>query len=155
MDLINPIVRQWRQDASDDPDAFWGRAAEMLPWFRKWDTVFEWNYPTFKWFVGGKTNIAYNCLDYHVKRGWGGHAALIYANERGERRVFTYAQLLYEVERIAAALRGMGVQKGDRIAIYMPICPEAIALMLAVLRVGAIHIVVFAGFGAGALADRI
>jgi acetyl-CoA synthetase len=155
MELINPIVRRWREDATNDPDGFWGRAAEALPWFRKWDTVFEWNYPTFKWFSGGLTNIAYNALDHHVQRGWGGHAALVYVTERGEHRVFTYAQLLHEVKRLAAALRGMGVQKGDRIAIYMPTCPEAIMLMLACLRMGAIHIVVFAGFGAGALADRI
>ncbi|MBI5879818.1 MAG: acetate--CoA ligase [Chloroflexi bacterium] len=155
MDLMNPLVRRWKQDATDNPDAFWGRAAEALPWFRKWDSVFDWQYPTFKWFSGGRTNIAYNALDHHVRRGWGGHAALIYASERGERRVFTYAQLLRETEQIAAALRGMGIQKGDRIAIYMPTAPEAIALMLACLRIGAIHIVVFAGFGSGALADRI
>jgi acetyl-CoA synthetase len=155
MELINPLVRRWREDATHDPDGFWGRAAEALPWFRKWDKVFEWNYPTFKWFSGGLTNIAYNALDVHVQRGWGGHAALIYVTERGERRVFTYAQMWHEVKRLAAALRGMGVQQGDRVAIYMPTCPEAIALMLACLRIGAIHIVVFAGFGAGALADRI
>ena len=102
-----------------------------------------------------QTNLAYNALDYHVKRGWGGHTALIYFNERGERRIFTYAQLLYEVERVAAALRGMGINKGDRLTIYMPTCPEAIILMLATVRIGAIHSVVFAGFGAKALGDRI
>src|SRR6185436_9992642 len=101
------------------------------------------------------TNIAHNALDYHVARGWGGHTALIYLNERGERRVFSYAMLLHEVERVAAALRGMGIRPGDRITVYMPTCPEAIVLMLAIVRVGAIHSVVFAGFGAGALADRI
>ncbi len=155
MDLINPIVRRTREDATADPEGFWGRAAEQLPWFRKWDRVFEWNYPTFKWFAGGTTNIAYNCLDRQVALGRAGSAALIYANERGERRVFTYAQMKHEVERIAAALRGMGIRKGDRIAIYMPTCPEAIMLMLAALRIGAIHMVVFAGFGSGALADRV
>jgi len=155
MDLINPIVRRWRQEATDDPDAFWGRAAEQLPWFRKWDKVFDWHYPTFEWFSGGRTNLAYNCLDHHVAHGRGGQAALIYANERGERQVFTYAQMKHEVERIAAALRGLGIQKGDRIAVYMPLTPEAVMLMLAIVRIGAIHMVVFAGFGAGALADRI
>ena len=155
MDLINPIVRRWQQDAAADPDAFWARAAEQLPWFRTWDRVFEHEYPTFRWFVGGETNIAYNCLDRHVAAGWGGHTALIFANERGERRQFTYAQLRHEVERTAAALRGMGIGKGDRVTVYMPNCPEAITLMLAAVRIGAIHIVVFAGFGAGALADRI
>jgi acetyl-CoA synthetase len=155
MQPINPIVRRWRQDATDDPEGFWGRAAEQLPWLRKWDRVFEWEYPTFRWFVGGQTNLAYNALDHHVKRGWGGHTALIYFNERGERRLFTYAMLLHEVEKVAAALRGMGIGKGDRLTIYMPTTPEAIILMLATVRIGAIHSVVFAGFGAGALADRV
>jgi len=132
-----------------------GRAAEQLPWFRKWDRVLEWTRPTFNWFVGGQTNLAYNALDYHVKRGRGGHTALIYLNERGERRVYTYAHLLHEVERVAAALRGMGINKGDRLTVYMPTSPEAIILMLATVRIGAIHSVVFAGFGAKALGDRI
>ena len=155
MDLINPIVRQWLERAKADPEAFWADAAEQLPWFRKWDRVFEWNYPNFRWFLNAETNLAYNCLDHHVARGWGGHAAMIYANERLERRVFTYTQLTREVSRIAAALRGLGIGKGDRITIYMPTCPEAIMLMLAAVRIGAIHSVVFAGFGAGALAERV
>ncbi len=155
MQLLNPMVEKWINDAKQDPEGFWGRAAEQLPWFRKWDRVLDWNRPTFQWFVGGKTNLAYNALDYHVKRGWGGHAALVYLNERGERRVFTYASLLAEVERAAAALRGLGIKKGDRITLYMPTCPEAIILMLATVRIGAIHSVVFAGFGAKALGDRI
>src|SRR5947209_1134631 len=155
MELISPVVNRWIQEARENPEEFWGRAAEQLPWLRKWDRVFEWTPPTFRWFIGGQTNLAYNALDYHVKRGWGGHTALAYLSERGERRLFTYAQLLHEVERVAAALRGMGIQKGDRITIYMPICPEAIILMLATVRIGAIHVVVFAGFGAQALADRV
>ena len=155
MSLVNPIVQKWIDEGKQDPEAFWGRAADQLPWFRKWDRVLDWTPPTFNWFVGAQTNLAYNALDYHVKRGWGGHAALIYFNERGERRVFTYAQLLYEVERVAAALRGLGIEKGDRLTVYMPTCPEAIILMLATVRIGAIHSVVFAGFGAKALGDRI
>ncbi len=155
MQPISPIVRRWRQDATDDPDQFWARAAGELAWLRQWDRVFEWDYPTFRWFVGGQTNLAYNALDHHVKRGWGGHAALIYATERGERQVFTYAMMLHHVERIAAALRGMGIKKGDRLTIYMPVCPESIMLMLATVRIGAMHSVVFAGFGAGAIADRV
>lgn len=155
MEPINPIARRWRREATVDPEGFWARAAEQLPWFRKWDRVLEWNFPNFRWFLGAQTNLTYNCLDYHILRGWGGHTALIYVSERGERRLFTYASLRHEVERIAAALRGMGIQKGDRITIYMPVCPEAIMLMLATVRIGAIHSVVFAGFGAGALADRI
>ncbi len=155
MDLVNPIVRRWCREASDDPDRFWDRAARELPWFRTWDRVFESTPPSFRWFVGGKTNLAYNCVDRHVERGRGGQAALIYVNERGERQVFTYAQLRRHVERIAASLRGIGIGKGDRITIYMPTTPEAIMLMLATVRIGAIHSVVFAGFGATALADRI
>ena len=155
MQTVNPIANKWRKDATADPIAFWERAAADLPWFRKWDEVFRWDFPEFRWFSGARTNIAYNAIDRHVKRGWGGHAALAYANERGERQVFTYSQLKHEVERIAAALRGMGIRKGDRVTIYMPVSPEAIALMLACVRIGAIHSVVFAGFGAGALGDRI
>jgi acetyl-CoA synthetase len=155
MDLVNPIVRRLLEEAEEDPDGFWARAASELPWYRRWDRTFAPEHPSFRWFVGGETNLAHSALDHHVANGRGGHAALVYANERGERRVFTYAQLLHEVERVAAALRGLGVAKGDRITIYMPTCPEAIALMLAAVRVGAIHCVVFAGFGAKALGDRI
>ena len=117
--------------------------------------MFEWTAPTFRWFVGAETNLAYSAIDHHIARGWGGHTAIIYFNERGERRVFTYAQLLYDVERLAAALRAFGVVKGDRVTIYMPTSPEAIMVMLACARVGSIHSVVFAGFGAKALGDRI
>ena len=130
MQPVNPIVRRWRQDATENPDQFWARAAEHLPWFRAWDRVFEWQRPTFRWFLGGQTNLAFNALDHHVRRGWGGHAALIYENENGERRVLTYAQMLEEVKQVAAALRGLGVGKGDRVAIYMPTMPEAIVAML-------------------------
>ena len=155
MQTINPIVNRWRSEAAASPNDFWARAAEALPWFRKWDDVFQWDFPAFRWFSGATTNIAYNCIDRHVERGWGGHAAIAYANERGERSVLTYSQLKHEVERVAAALRGMGIRKGDRITIYMPVSVEAILLMLAAIRIGAIHSVVFAGFGAGALGDRI
>lgn len=155
MDLIHPRVRQITDAARDNPDAFWDAAAQDIHWFRKWDSVLDWNPPTFRWFVNGQTNAAYNALDIHVKNWRGGHTALIYCNERGERRTFTYAQMLHHVERIAAALRGLGIEKGDRITIYMPTMPEAIMLMLACARIGAIHLCVFAGFGSGALADRI
>jgi acetyl-CoA synthetase len=152
---INPVVRRWLEDGQRDPDAFWAQAASALPWFKTWDRVFEWTFPTFRWFIGAETNLAYNALDHHVEHGRGGHAALVYLNERGERRVFTYAQLLHAVTRTAAALRGMGIRKGDRITISMPTSPEAIILMLAIVRIGAIHSIVFAGFGANALGDRI
>ena len=139
MDVINPIVRRWIDDAAEDPEAFWGRAAQELPWFRQWDRTFSWDFPNFRWFEGGQTNLAYNCLDHHVRLGRGGQTALAYVNERGERRLFTYAQLRHEVERVAAALRGMGIGKGDRITVYMPTSPEAIMVMLAAVRIGAIH----------------
>jgi acetyl-CoA synthetase len=153
--LITPVVARWIQDGLRDPEAFWERAADALPWFRRWDRVFEWNPPTFRWFIGAETNLAFNALDRHVDAGRGGHAALIYFNERGDLAVSTYAQLLQDVKRLAAGLRGLGIKKGDRLTIYMPPCPESIALMLATVRIGAIHSVVFAGFGAKALADRI
>jgi acetyl-CoA synthetase len=153
--LVNPIINRWIQDARRDPDAFWANAAQALPWFKPWTKVFDWTPPTFKWFVGAETNLAFNAVDRHVAAGNGGRAALIYLNERGERRVLTYAQLRHEVKRTAAALRGMGIRKGDRITVYMPTSIEAIVVMLATVRIGAIHSVVFAGFGAKALSDRI
>ena len=153
--LITPVVQRWLDDARRDPERFWDRAARELPWFRTWDKTFEWTPPTFRWFIGGETNLCHNALDHHVANGRGGHAALIYLNERGERAVYTYAQVLYEVKRIAAALRGLGIRKGDRVTIYMPVSAEAVMLMLATVRIGAIHSVVFAGFGANALGDRI
>lgn len=155
MTAMTPVIQRWLDDAQRDPEAFWARAAAALPWFRSWDRVFEWTYPTFRWFLGAQTNLAYNALDHHVGRGAAGHAALIALDERGGRRVFTYAQLLHEVTRAAAALRALGIGKGDRLTIYMPTCPEAVILMLATVRIGAIHSVVFAGFGARALGDRI
>ncbi len=155
MDVVHPSVRRAQAEATADPDAFWAKAASELPWFSPWSSVFEAEPPSFRWFVGAETNMAHNCLDHHVANGAGGRAALVALNERGEERVFTYAQLLHEVERLAASLRGLGLGKGDRITIYMPVCAEAIALMLATVRIGAIHSVVFAGFGAGALGDRI
>jgi acetyl-CoA synthetase len=153
--LVTPTVQRWLDDARRDPEGFWDRAARELPWFRTWDRTFEWTPPTFRWFIGAQTNLCYNALDHHVANGRGGHAALIYVNERGERAVYTYAQVLYEVRRIAAALRGLGLRKGDRVTIYMPVSAEAVMLMLATVRIGAIHSVVFAGFGANALGDRI
>lgn len=155
MSLITPVVRRWVEDGRRDPDALWARAADELPWFRKWDRVFEWQPPTFRWFLGAQTNLGYNAVDRHVLDGDGGRAALVYFNERGERVVQTYAQLLHQVKRICAALRGLGIGRGDRITIYMPPCPESIALMLATVRIGAIHSIVFAGFGAQALGSRI
>ena len=158
MDLVGPVVRRIQQQALDDPDSFWGEAAQRIPWASQWDRVFEWTpdeTPAFRWFRGGETNLAWGCLDTQVEQGYGGRAALIALDELGGQRVFTYAQLLRWVERIAASLRAIGVRRGDRVAIYMPTNFEAIALMLACARIGAIHLVIFAGFGAGAIADRV
>ena len=109
MDAIDPVVREWRRQATEAPEAFWAAAAEQLPWFRRWDRVLDWTPPTFRWFGGGQTNLSYNCLDHHVAHGRGGHPALIATDERGGRRVYTYAALLEETKRLAAALRGLGV----------------------------------------------
>jgi acetyl-CoA synthetase len=155
METINPIVKRWLHEGESDPEGFWARAAEQIHWFRTWDNTFQWEPPTFRWFSGGLTNLSYNCLDHQVAQGRGGHAALIALNEQGGQRVFTYAQLLSGVQAIAASLRGVGVQKGDRVAVYMPTMPEAIMAMLACTRIGAAHLVVFAGFGSGALSERI
>ena len=158
MDLVGPVVRRIQREALDDPDSFWGEAAQRIPWASQWDRVFEWTpdeTPAFRWFRGGETNLAWGCLDTQVEQGNGGRAALIALDELGGQRVFTYAQLLQQVKRLAASLRAIGVQRGDRVAIYMPTNFEAIALMLACARIGAIHLVIFAGFGAGAIADRV
>src|SRR5262245_44755602 len=145
--LLNPVVQRWVDDGRRDPEAFWARAARELVWFRGWERPFDWDYPTFRWFPGARTNLAYNALDRHVEAGRSGHAALVYVSERGDRSVFTYAQLLHAVKTCASALRARGIGKGDRITLYMPTCPEAIVVMLAAVRIGAIHSVVFAGFG--------
>src|SRR5206468_12103962 len=155
MGALNPKVAAWKRAAAEDPEGFWGRAAEELPWFRRWERVLDWEPPTFRWYRGGLSNLAYNCVDHHVKSGAGSLAALITESERGEQRTYTYAQLHEETRRVGAALRGLGIKKGDRIAIYMPTCAEAIVLMLGAVRIGAVIIVVFAGFGAGALGERI
>ncbi|TMF56522.1 MAG: acetate--CoA ligase [Chloroflexi bacterium] len=155
MGALEGKVAAWKREATEDPEGFWGRAAEALPWFRKWERVLEWEPPTFRWYRGGLSNLAYNCVDHHVKTGAGSRTALITENERGERSAYTYAQLHEETRRVGAALRGLGIKKGDRIAIYMPTCAEAIVLMLGAVRIGVVIIVVFAGFGAGALGERI
>ena len=144
------------KQALEDPEGFWGEVARELHWFKPWDKVFEWNYPFFKWFEGGVTNLSYNCVDYQVKKGKGNRAAIIWeSGEKEATRVLTYNQLFFEVKRFASALKALGVKRGDRVTIYMPMIPEAAVAMLATARVGAIHSVVFAGFGYGALADRI
>jgi len=142
-------------EARADREAFWASWAEKLHWFRKWDTVLEWEPPFARWFVGGKLNVAFNCLDRHLD-GWRANkAALIWEGEPGERRVYTYRQLHREVSQFANALKKLGVVKGDRVAIYLPMIPEAAIAMLACARIGAPHSVVFGGFSAKSLRDRI
>src|SRR5258708_1936769 len=143
-------VAAWRKEATDDPEGFWGRAGGEVGWSKKWDRVLDWQPPTFRWYQGGRSNLAYNCLDHHVESGRGDATALITENERGETRTFTYAELLAETKRVSAALRGLGIQKGDRIALYMPTSAQAIALMLGAIRLGPVIIVIFADFGSGA-----
>lgn len=154
--LYPPKLGRILKRALEDPENFWAEAADQLHWFKRWDKVFEWNYPTFKWFIGGVTNLTYNCLDRHVKRGRGDRPAIIWESaETGQSHTLTYNELLYEVRRLAAALKSMGLERGDRLTIYMPMVPEAAIGMLAAARIGAIHSVVFGGFGSSALADRI
>ena len=113
MSLITPVVARWIQDGLRDPEAFWERAAELLPWFRRWDRVFEWNPPTFRWFIGAETNLAYNALDRHVAAGpRRPRGARSTSTSAASRAVSTYAQLLHEVKRLAAALRGLGIRQG-------------------------------------------
>lgn len=141
--------------ASADFEAFWAECAERLEWFEKWHTVLEWNPPYAKWFIGGKLNACYNCVDRHVKSWRRNKAALIWEGEPGDERVLTYGDLHREVQKFANVLKSLGVQKGDRICIYMPMVPEVVIAMLACARIGAPHSVVFGGFSAESLADRI
>ncbi len=138
-----------------DPEGFWAEAAAELHWFRPWDAVFQWEYPNFRWFVGGQTNIAYNALDRHLNTERRNQAALIWLGEDGAERVYTYARLAQQVNRCANGLKSLGVGKGDRVVIYMPLTPEGAIAMLACARIGAIHSVVYAGFSVGSLRDRI
>jgi acetyl-CoA synthetase len=141
--------------AAADPEAFWAEQAESLSWVRKWDRVLEWDPPFAKWFVGGQLNVSYNCLDRHVEAGRGDRVAYYWEGEPGDRLTITYAELLEQVCKCANALKELGVRRGDRVAIYMPMIPELPIAMLACTRIGAPHTVVFGGFSATALADRI
>jgi acetyl-CoA synthetase len=142
--------------AAQDRLGFWAEAADRLTWAQKWDEVLDWTNPPFaKWFVGGKLNVAYNCVDRHVEAGHGEQVAYHWEGEPGDTRTITYAQLKDEVCKAANALVELGVQAGDRVAIYMPMIPEAVVAMLACARIGAVHMVVFGGFSSDALASRI
>ncbi len=143
--------------AKSDPDKFWGEAAlRELHWFKPFHSVLDWSDPPFaKWFDGGKTNVSYNCLDRHVKEGRGSKIAIIWEGEPGEIRRISYEELFVEVCRTANALKKLGISKGDLVALYMPMVPEAAIAMLACARIGAPHSVVFGGFSSEALRDRL
>jgi acetyl-CoA synthetase len=141
--------------ARKDREAYWADWAKQLDWIKPWDRVLEWKPPHAKWFLGGKLNASVNCLDRHVKAGRGDRVALIWEGEPGEVRRLTYAELLQQVGRFANVLKSLGVGRGDRVAIYLPMVPEVAVAMLACARIGAPHTVVFGGFSAESLRDRI
>jgi acetyl-CoA synthetase len=146
------------QRSANDPKGFWAECAEQLDWYKKWDKVLEWDFnkPEVKWFLGGKLNVSYNCLDRHLNSWRSNKVALIWQGEPlEENRIFTYQQLHYHVCKFANVLRKFGVKKGDRVSIYLPMIPELPIAMLACARIGAIHSVVFGGFSSEALRDRI
>ncbi|MBT3274225.1 MAG: AMP-binding protein, partial [Spirochaetales bacterium] len=143
------------EKAKKDPLAYWEDEARRLHWSKPWDKVMEWDAPHAKWYTGGKINITDNCLDRHLGGARANKAALIWEGENGNVRTLTYRQLHREVSKFANCLKALGVEKGDRIAIYMPMLVEAVVAMLASSRIGAIHNVIFGGFSADSLADRI
>ncbi len=142
-------------EAARDPEGYWAKKAGELQWMRKWDKVLDWKPPHAQWFVGGKLNASVNCLDRHLNGPRGDARAIIWEGEPGDERTLTYRELHREVVRFGAALRSLGVGKGDRVAIYLPMIPEAAIAMLACARIGAIHSVVFGGFSPESLRDRI
>jgi acetyl-CoA synthetase len=143
-----------RKQALENSEEFWEEQAKYLKWFKEWDKVLDWNPPFAKWFVGGKLNASVNCLDRHIDSDAKNKVAIIWEGENGETNSFTYYQLYRSVNKLANALKNLGVKKGDRITIYLPMIPQLPIAMLASSRIGAIHTVVFSGFSAQALADR-
>jgi acetyl-CoA synthetase len=141
--------------AAEDPEAFWASIAENLHWFKKWDTILKWKEPHAEWFVGGKINAAYNCLDRHLETHRKNKAAIIWEGEPGETRTLTYQQLHRQVSKFANVMKKSGVKTGDRVALYMPLIPELAIAMLACARIGATHTVIFGGFSADAIRDRV
>jgi acetyl-CoA synthetase len=143
-------------EAAADDEGFWARqASDLITWSKPWTAILEWDLPYARWFGGGQLNVSYNCLDRHVEGGRGDKVAFHWEGEPGDSRTITYAELLADVQRFANVLKGLGVAKGDRVNIYMPMIPEVVVAMLACARIGAAHSVVFGGFSAQALADRI
>ncbi len=143
------------QQAAVDRIAFWEQCALRLEWFKKWDKPLVWEKPFAQWFVGGKLNASYNCLDRHIKANLGKKTAFLWEGENGDERVLTYENVYLEVNKLANAMKALGIKKGDRVAVYLPMVPEVVFVLLACSRIGAIHTVVFGGFSADALRDRI
>src|SRR6476661_6424174 len=143
-------------DAEADPEAFWAQqAGDLLDWFEPWHTVVEWDLPFAQWFLGGKLNASFNCLDRHVAAGRGDKVAYHWEGEPGDTRTITYADLLHDVSQLANALKALGVEKGDRVNIYLGMVPELPMALLACARIGAAHSVVFGAFSSESLRDRI
>src|SRR5687767_15322839 len=152
------IVKDFKpyEEAERDPEEFWARFASELEWSHKWTSVLDWsNPPHAKWFVGGQINVSVNCVDRHIRSARRNKAALIWEGEPGDRRTLTYFDLYRQVSAFANVLKSLGVKKGDRVAIYMPLVPELAIAMLACARLGAPHSIVFGGFSAESLRDRM
>jgi len=147
-------IKKIKYDALNNPEQFWSECAKNLVWFKQWDKVLEWNPPFAKWFQDGKINAAYNCIDKHLKTELKNKAAIIWEGENGESITLTYNQIFYKVNQLANALKKIGIKKGDRVTIYLPMIPEVPISMLACARIGAIHSVVFSGFRSQSIADR-
>jgi acetyl-CoA synthetase len=139
----------------DDPESFWAGVAKELHWFTPWTKVLDWNPPAAKWFTGGKINLCYNCVDRHALGALKDKVAILWESEPGEVRKVTFGELHQEVQKFANVLKGLGIRKGDRVAIYMGMTPEIAIALLACARIGAVHSVIFGGFAANALVDRI
>src|SRR3954467_11380043 len=143
-------------EQAEDYEAFWAERAEALHWDTKWDQVLDWSNPPFaKWFVGGKLNVAYNCVDRHVEAGNGDRVAYHWRGEEGEELDVTYADLHRDVQKFANALKDLGIAKGDVVGIFLPMIPEVVVAMLACARIGAPHNVVFGGFSAESVKERM
>lgn len=149
------MMKNLFDEANRDNEKFWDKQANCLEWFQNWKKVLEWNPPYAKWFIGGKLNPCYNCLDRHMFNGNKDKIAILWEGERGESAALTYAELYESVNKFSNVLKSQGIQKGDCVAIYMPMIPEAVIAMLSCARIGAVHTVVFGGFSSDALKDRI
>ena len=148
-------LQKVRKDSIENLEQFWSNEANNLLWFKKWDKILDWNPPFAKWFVGGQLNVSVNCVDRHIDNHHKNKAAIIWQGENGTVQTYTYYQLYLAVNRVASGLKELGINKGDRITIYLPMIPELLITMLACTRIGAIHTVVFSGFSVKALSDRV